>query len=169
MKVEYTVRTNRSYFRCFEAASNIGSNIFFILNNMPFWISARLMSKNLVHYPSLKISISANLSTIIIAAILAPSLCSASSIIIWTISNTYFCASSMFKHSLDILQRVSTPSYCTCSSELIIIFEIIGNTCSVSCERASNRGFSFWLIKSFVKRVGSFWKNYNFRNSYSVE
>ncbi len=128
IKVEQTVRMKRSQVKCLEAAKSIGSSIFFILKSIPFWISARFKSKNFEHQVSLNMSISAKRSTIIIAAILAPSLCSASSMIIWTISKACLSASTIDRHSFEILHRASTPSDQTCSSELIIIFDIIGNT-----------------------------------------
>ena len=169
IKVEQTVRMKRSYVKYLEAARSIGRRIFLILKSMPFWISVRFRSKNFEHQVSLNMSISAKRSTIIIAAILAPSLCSASSMIIWTMSKACFWASTMVRHSFEILHRASTPSDQTCSSEFISIFDIIGKTCYVNYQRATDRGFSFWLINSLVNRAGSFWKNYSFRNSYSVE
>lgn len=96
---------------------------------------------------------SANLSTIIIAAIFAPSLCSASSKMSYTISKIFAVASLPFKHSTANLFKVSTPSAYTYSSEFIISFAIRGNTDSVHNLRASDRFSSFSeQLSNFEKR-----------------
>ena len=128
------------------------------------------MSRNFTHSYSLKISLSANFSTIINAAILALSLCSASSMIRFTTSNMRVFASISLKHSLDTLASASTPSAYTYSSELIISFVINGKSDSVRIFKDYPLYYvSASLPMSLMNKCGTFQKNCSFRNSYSVQ